>query len=132
MIRTHKISIFFFSILMLISCTSKKEYNSINTEKIKNRAEFDTLAKAQKEFNGWWIYGDGLHIFKDSKTLEEFDLYFINEDILEIESLYLAVSEMEYYPLECNIKGSLQKEKGSKRLILTAVEFDILHVEGCD
>tara|TARA_B100000963_G_scaffold261943_1_gene230118 strand:- start:532 stop:885 length:354 start_codon:yes stop_codon:yes gene_type:complete len=117
---------------MLISCISKKEYNSINSDKIKNRADYDTLVKTEKDFNGWWIYGDGLHIFKDSKTLEEFDLYFINEDMLEIESLYLAVSEMEYFPLECNIKGSAQKDKGSKRLILRAVEFDILHVEGCD
>ena len=132
MIRTHKITMFFFSILILISCISKKHNKYISTDKIKNIAEFDALANTEKEFNGWWIYGDGLHIFKDSKTLEEFDLYFINEDTLEIKSLYLSVSEMEYFPLECNIKGFVQKEKTTKRLIFSVVEFDILHIEGCD
>ena len=45
----------------------------------------------QKDYLGWWIYGEGNHIFKDELTLEEWDLEFLNEDIEEINKLYLKL-----------------------------------------
>ena len=30
--------------------------------------------KAQ-DFSGWWIYGESLHLFKDEKSLKEFEFW---------------------------------------------------------
>lgn len=85
-----------------------------------------SLKKNSQEFTGWWVYGEGQHIFKDELTLNESELVFLNEDMDEIVELYLAVSEMEYFPMECKMTGVL------KNNVLQVTEFDITHVEGCD
>jgi len=74
---------------------------------------------------GWWIYGEGQHIFKDEATLEEYDLVFPNENMEELVELYLAVCEMEYFPMECEMKGTLNGN------ILTVQAFEILYIQGC-
>ena len=48
-------------------------------------------------YTGWWIYGEGEHVFKDSITLEEWEMFFINDDKEAVESLYLEVAQMEYF-----------------------------------
>ena len=30
--------------------------------------------------SGWWIYGEGLHLYKDEVSLEENIIYFLNDD----------------------------------------------------
>ncbi len=78
-----------------------------------------------QQYTGWWIYGEGQHIFKDEATLEEYDLVFPNENMEELVELYLAVCEMEYFPMECEMTGS------SNGIILTVQEFEILYIQGC-
>ena len=82
-----------------------------------------------KNYIGWWVYGEGHHLFKDEKTLEEWEIFFINEDKKEMETLYLEVAGMEYFPLECAIRANLF-EKGEKKIIEIA-DFEITYIEGC-
>ena len=74
---------------------------------------------------GWWVYGEGQHIFKDETTLEEWALTFPNENMQELAELYLAVCEMEYFPMECMMKGNLQNDT------LIVADFEILYIQGC-
>ena len=78
-----------------------------------------------KTYLGWWVYGEGQHIFKDELTLAEYDLTFPNENMEELVELYVSVCEMEYLPMECEMKGILI---GS---ILSVQEFEILYIQGC-
>ena len=82
--------------------------------------------KEGKQYVGWWVYGDEQHVFKDENTLEEWELTFPNENMKELVDLYLAVCEMEYYPMECMMQGHLQNDT----LIVT--NFEILHIQGCE
>ena len=97
--------------LFIISCGADKK------KEVKN--------KEVKEYIGWWVYGEGQHIFKDEITLEDWDLIFPNEEKEALSALYLAVCEMEYFPMECMIKGSLNNDT------LIAFNFEILHIQGC-
>jgi len=78
-----------------------------------------------KEYVGWWVYGEGQHIFKDETTLEEWELTFPNENMQELAELYLAVCEMEYFPMECMMQGNLQNDT------LIVSDFEILYIQGC-
>ena len=60
-----------------------------------------------KQYIGWWVYGEGHHIFKDEQTLGEWELTFPNENMEELVELYISVCEMEYFPMECEMKGIL-------------------------
>ena len=48
-----------------------------------------------------------------------------NENMEELVELYVSVCEMEYFPMECEMKGILI---GS---ILSVQEFEILYIQGC-
>ncbi len=85
----------------------------------------------QKEYIGWWVYGEGQHIFKDEQTLEEYDMEFPNENMEELIELYLAVCEMEYFPMECKMTGHLKKELAEKQTTLIVSDFEILYIQGC-
>ena len=74
---------------------------------------------------GWWVYGEGQHIFKDEATLVEYDMIFPNENMEELVELYLAVCEMEYFPMESEITGFLNGN------ILEVSDFEILYIQGC-
>ena len=87
------------------------------------KMEFSELELQQ--FTGWWVYGEGQHIFKDEQTLDEYDLIFPNENMDELVELYVSVCEMEYFPMECQMTGVLS---GS---ILSVQEFEILYIQGC-
>ena len=95
------------------------EYDENNDEAIK------FMQKYSKTFTGWWVYGEGQHIFKDEATLEEYDLVFLNENMEELVEIYMAVCEMEYFPMECEMNGY---SNGSKLMVQ---EFDILYIQGC-
>ena len=104
--------VYIFLSIIIISCNFNSE------EKV--------FKKNSQEFTGWWVYGDGQHIFKDEVTLQESELVFLNEDIDELVELYLAVCEMEYFPMECKMTGVLEKN------VLQVAEFEITHIEGCE
>ena len=78
-----------------------------------------------KTYIGWWVYGEGQHIFKDEETLKEFDLVFPNENMEELVELYVSVCEMEYFPMECEMKGTVNGT------ILSVEDFEILYIQGC-
>ena len=107
----------------LISCIipdnikQHKEIVNLSTKVISS----DTV----KTYFGWWVYGEGQHIFKDELTLDEYDLVFPNENMVELVELYISVCEMEYFPMECQMSGILS---GS---ILSVEEFEILYIQGC-
>ena len=112
--------------LLLIGITScivpeniKQQEESINLS--TKTISLDTV----KTYLGWWVYGEGQHIFKDELTLAEYDLIFPNENMEELVELYVSVCEMEYFPMECKMKGILI---GS---ILSVQEFEILYIQGC-
>ena len=97
-----------FLALFISSCVFEKENNT------------------KLRLSGWWVYGDGLHSFKDDKSLEEYNLQFLNEDSLELIKLYLSIVEMEYFPMETNIIGVRKDEN------FYVDDFEITYVVGCD
>ena len=66
-----------------------------------------------------------LLIYKDEATLVEYDMIFPNENMEELVELYLAVCEMEYFPMESEITGFLNGN------ILEVSDFEILYIQGC-
>ena len=85
----------------------------------------------EKSHIGWWVYGEGQHIFKDEESLEEWDLEFPNENMEELKELYLAICEMEYFPMECEMIGYKRKDVLENETTLIVSEFNILYIQGC-
>ena len=119
--------IFYFLILTFLSCNVQIDFTKKHNE---SKKEVKTITES-KDFKGWWIYGDGYHLFKDEITLLEFNLEFPNENKNELKELYLAVCEMEYFPMECKMTGKIKGDslKGQSSLVVS--EFEILYIEGC-
>jgi len=111
----YKNFIFLIFLLGLSSCTIPKEI-------VK---EPSIVSPIIETYTGWWVYGEGQHIFKDEQTLDEYDLVFPNENMEELVELYVSVCEMEYFPMECEMKGTLNGN------ILTVQAFEILYIQGC-
>lgn len=125
--------IFLLSAIFLSSCTVQMKVDRLkHVEKRKSGIEFIIENTKLKTYQGWWVYGEGQHIFKDEKTLNEYDLEFPNENMQELSNLYVAVCEMEYFPMECSMKGYLKKKIFKKQNILVVTDFEILYVQGCD
>tara|TARA_B100000768_G_C11086177_1_gene292963 strand:- start:164 stop:550 length:387 start_codon:yes stop_codon:yes gene_type:complete len=120
----YKIIVFLIFLLGISSCTTLK---SIEQQKeiifIPVRA---VSSESVKPYKGWWVYGEDQHIFKDEETLEEYDLTFPNENMVELVELYLSVCEMEYFPMECEMTGILNGN------ILEVSNFEILYIQGCE
>ena len=116
----YKTFLFMVLLLGLSSCVTPKE---VVVEPSLLRST-DSVVKTNT-LTGWWVYGEGQHIFKDEQTLEEYDLIFPNENMVELVELYISVCEMEYFPMECQMTGILI---GS---ILSVQEFEIMYIQGC-
>ena len=114
-------------LLLFSSCSLTKKVDQIVEIEVVNIQSEDVpgLVVSPYTFTGWWVYGEGQHIFKDELTLEEYDLVFPNENMEELVELYVSVCEMEYFPMECQMTGILS---GS---ILSVQEFEILYIQGC-
>jgi len=132
----HYKFLLFVSILFITSCTTLKsieqqdEIIPITSEEMGFSGEITKTVhpgyKAKVDtLNGWWVYGEGQHIFKDEESLEEYDLTFPNENMEELVELYLAVCEMEYFPMECKMTGILHGN------FLEVSDFEILYIQGC-
>ena len=121
-------TIFLVTLLLLFSsCSLTTKVDQIVEIEVVNIQSEDVpgLVVSPYTFTGWWVYGEGQHIFKDELTLEEYDLVFPNENMEELVELYVSVCEMEYFPMECQMTGILI---GS---ILSVQEFEILYIQGC-
>ena len=116
-------TIIFLFLIGITSCIVQKDIKqSEETVTLSTKAiSSDTV----KTYVGWWVYGEGQNIFKDELTLDEYDLVFPNENMVELVELYISVCEMEYFPMECQMTGILS---GS---ILSVQEFEILYIQGC-
>ena len=116
-------TIFFLFLIGLISCVIPKNINQ--QEEIVTLSDKPISSDTLKLYMGWWVYGEGQHIFKDEQTLDEYDLIFPNENIDKLVELYLSVCEMEYFPMECEMNGILIGKT------LSVQEFEILYIQGC-
>jgi len=115
-------------IIFIVSCIGISSYNIIaETQESKfSSLPISTIGSDSTTlYIGWWVYGEGQHIFKDEQTLDEYDLVFPNENMEELVELYVSVCEMEYFPMECEMKGTLTGN------ILTVQAFEILYIQGC-
>ena len=125
--------ILLISSIFLLSCSMQMKFNITKDEFNKEIEMKVTVENTElKTYKGWWIYGEGQHIFKDEESLDEYNLEFSHEDIEELSALYLAVCEMEYFPMECAMKGYIKKNISATKNTLLVSEFEILYVEGCE
>ena len=119
-------------LLLVFSCNVQLKVNSDKEEiPSENFVKIVVENTEEKSYNGWWVYGEGQHIFKDEESLEEWNLEFPNENMEELKELYLAICEMEYFPMECEMIGHKRKDVLENRTILIVSEFNILYIQGC-
>ena len=116
----------FVFLLFISSCTLSKEMMEQENKSIDLESWRGVPILT---FTGWWVYGEGQHIFKDEVTLKEYDLIFPNENMEELVALYLAVCEMEYFPMECEMSGYIFFIDRVQFLEVT--DFEILYIQGC-
>ncbi len=119
-------------LLLVFSCNIQIKVSN-DKEEIPSESVVKIVVEntEEKSYNGWWVYGEGQHIFKDEESLEEWDLEFLNENMEELEELYLAICEMEYFPMECEMIGYKRKDIFKNETILIVSEFNILYIQGC-
>lgn len=117
-----------FVIIIFSGCISSKLFNQAIADAVLF-GDYDKLEISNQQvqtYTGWWIYGEGQHIFKNEENLGEWTLTFPNENMEELVELYLAVCEMEYFPMECNMIGKLQNDT------LEVADFEITYIQGCE
>lgn len=125
LLQKKKFLLFF---CMLLASLFLLQENTFAKEKTSELTERKT---APTEYTGWWIYGEGQHIFKDEESLNEYMLEFPNENMQELVKLYMAICEMEYFPMECNVIGYLKKNTQETETRLIVSEFEITYIQGC-
>ncbi|MGY8989547.1 MAG: hypothetical protein ACKVJA_04755 [Flavobacteriales bacterium] len=121
----------FFSLLILLLVFSCNVQIKVSTDKEEIFSEIVVENTEEKSHIGWWVYGEGQHIFKDEEGLEEWGLEFPSENMEELEELYLAICEMEYFPMECEMIGYKTKDVLENETTLIVSEFNILYIQGC-
>jgi len=128
----YKIILSSLIFLLVFSCNVQIKV-SADKEEIPSESVVKIVVEntEEKSYNGWWVYGKGQHIFKDEESLEEWNLEFPNENMKELEELYLAICEMEYFPMECEMIGHKRKDVLENETILIISEFNILYIQGC-
>jgi len=119
-------------LLLVFSCNIQIKVSN-DKEEIPSESVVKIVVEntEEKSYNGWWVYGEGQHIFKDEESLEEWNLEFSNENMQELKELYLAICEMEYFPMECEMIGHKRKDILKNETTLIVSEFNILYIQGC-
>jgi len=119
-------------LLLVFSCNIQIKVSN-DKEEIPSESVVKIVVEntEEKSYNGWWVYGEGQHIFKDEESLEEWNLEFSNEKMEELKELYLAICEMEYFPMECEMIGHKRKDILKNETALIVSEFNILYIQGC-
>ena len=106
--------------------------NIDNNSYLSSQNDINDKKKVQiKKYVGWWIFGENMLLFKDSKNLEEYELFFLNETSEEITKFYLEIAEQEFLPIDIEIDGSLYMNE-KKQKILEVSDFYITFIQGCD
>ena len=119
-------------LLLVFSCNIQIKVSN-DKEEIPSESVVKIVVEntEEKSYNGWWVYGEGQHVFKDEESLEEWNLEFSNENMEELKELYLAICEMEYFPMECEMIGYKRKDILKNETTLIVSEFNILYIQGC-
>ena len=119
-------------LLLVFSCNIQIKVSN-DKEEIPSESVVKIVVEntEEKSYNGWWVYGEGQHIFKDEESLEEWNLEFSNENMQELKELYLAICEMEYFPMRCKMIGHIRKDILEKQNTFIVTDFEILHIQGC-
>ena len=95
-----KTILFFVSAILFTSCGVQIKLELLkDIEGSKREIQIVVENTKSTTYKGWWIYGEGQHIFKDEQSLSEYNIEFLNEDTEELQALYVAVCEMEYFPM---------------------------------
>ena len=128
----YKIIFSLLILLLVFSCNVQIKV-STDKEEIPSESVVKIVVEntEEKSHIGWWVYGEGQHLFKDEESLEEWNLEFPNENMEELEELYLAICEMEYFPMECEMIGHKRKDVLENQTTLIVSEFNILYIQGC-
>ena len=127
-----KNSVLFFCIFLVMFCKSNEQVHAKEQKLLEDFClKFLDKTLDLQVYTGWWVYGEGQHVFKEETSLEEWELEFPNENMKEIEELYLAVCEMEYFPMEFQITGYIKKQKKPTGKTLVVDSFKILYIQGC-
>lgn len=106
--------------------------SNIDNNSYLSQNDINDKKKVQiKKYVGWWIFGENMHLFKDSKNLEEYELFFLNETSEEIAKFYLEIAEQEFLPIDIEIDGFLYTNE-KKQKILEVSDFYITFIQGCD
>ena len=106
--------------------------NIDNNSYLSSQNDINDKKKVQiNKYVGWWIFGENMHLFKDSKNLEEYELFFLNETSEEITKFYLEIAEQEFLPIDIEIDGFLYTNE-KKQKILEVSDFYITFIQGCD
>ena len=117
-----------FTIVFFMTSCSNIDHNSY----LSSQNDINDKKKVQiNKYVGWWIFGENMHLFKDSKNLEEYELFFLNETSEEITKFYLELAEQEFLPIDIEIDGSLYTNE-KKQKILEVSDFYITFIQGCD
>tara|TARA_B100000900_G_C20482002_1_gene675856 strand:+ start:516 stop:953 length:438 start_codon:yes stop_codon:yes gene_type:complete len=103
----------------------EESINNFSSNEIKENDLEQHLENKFAPYSGWWIYGEGEHFFKDESSLKEWSLEFLNEDEQQLIELYLAICEMEFFPMESIMNGVLKNDT------LLVESFEIIYVQGC-
>ena len=124
--KNWRFQILIFCSVLFFLCSGQIK-TSTEAEKTPKENGIQILAEHSEKntYTGWWIYGEGQHIFKDETTLGEWGLTFPNENMEELVELYLSVCEMEYFPMECIMQGNLKNDT------LEVTDFEITYIQGC-
>jgi len=119
-------------LLLVFSCNVQIKVSTYKQElPSKNVVKIVVENTEQQSHIGWWIYGENQHIFKDQESFEEWNVVFPNENMEKLEELYLAICEMQYFPLECEMIGKKSKDILSNQITLIVLDFNILYIQGC-
>ena len=125
--------VLFVLLIFAASCSVQIKTDSLNhNQESKGVLQIVIKNTKEKTYKGWWIYGEGQHMFKDEKTLDEYNLEFVGESMKELQDLYLAVCEMEYFPMECSMTGYFKQKFLNNQKTLIVNSFEILHIDGCE
>ena len=83
-------TLLFLFLIGITSCIVQKDIKQ--SEEIVTLSTKAISSDTVKTYVGWWVYGEGQHIFKDELTLDEYDLIFPNENMEELVQLYVSCS----------------------------------------
>ena len=74
--------------------------NFDNKSYLSSQNDINDKKKVQtKKYVGWWIFGENIHLFKDSKNLEEYELFFSMKQVKKLLNFTWKLQSKSFYQL---------------------------------